>query len=190
MSNNHIEHKAGFGMREYFWECENIPMFNRGFEAILSRRTIIPKTFSSPPMGIQHSHRKGIFAIIKRLNYPYHLPKPLAADHHPPLVGQLLLSSTADHRPPTATSIKGIFGNLWNILVNSTCTLNILKISYPEKLFPEIVFKNENSIRLPNTPKENNQMGHVPNKCPPVTFTRKGRNQIILEKGEHPWYDT
>ena len=67
----------------YAQECENILMFGRWFEATILGRKIEVKTFPPPLMGIQHSHGKGIFSIMKRPKYPYHHPKPpaLAAVH-------------------------------------------------------------------------------------------------------------
>ena len=103
----------------YVQKYKNILMFGRRFEAIF-------------PGIIQHFHRKGIFAIMKRLKYLCHHPKPPAADHcHLP-------SSTvpATDRPPTTTSIKGIFENLSNIPGNSICMPNTSKILCSRKLFP------------------------------------------------------
>ena len=97
-------------------------------------RKITLKTLP-PLMGIQHSHRKGIFAIIKDQNIPIttqsHCRRsPSAAVIHCPTAG----------RPPHTTSIKCIFQNLSNILKNSICTPNTPKILCSTKLFLKIAF--------------------------------------------------
>ena len=117
-------------------------------------------------MGIQHSHGKGIFAIVKRPKYLYHHPKPPATDHRlqpwaiairchcpPPAAAADRPPSTSRgrHRPPSVavvaagqlvaiTSIKGIFRNLSNIHENLICVPNTPKILYSRKLFSEIAF--------------------------------------------------
>ena len=120
--------KGVFGMGAKFLLPKNVKTFSCvGRRFNIPKKKNHPKILPSPPMGIQHSYRKRIFTIIKRLKYPYHPLKPPAADHCPPLLP-----------PSAATSIKDIFGNLSIIPGNSIYTSNTPKISYLRKLFPEI----------------------------------------------------
>ena len=48
------------GLIQYFWEGKSL------------------QKHYHPSMGIQHSHEKGIFPVMKRSKYPYHYPKSLA----------------------------------------------------------------------------------------------------------------
>ena len=138
----------------FFFFSGNVKIFSYLVEGLKqhSREYYIPKNEFHPLniitslMGIQHSHGKRMFTIVKRPKYP--LLPPKAARHRSP--------STACHhhhccQTPSAAvvtvgqlvataSIKGIFGNLSNIPRNSICIPNTYKISYPEKLLPKIAF--------------------------------------------------
>ena len=110
-----------------------------------------PQNITTSLHGIQHSHGKGIFVIVKRSKYSYHHPKPPATDHR---LSPATVTVRCRQTPPPATVrhschyrpasyhplIKGIFENLLNILGNSICIPNTPKISYLRKLFPEIAF--------------------------------------------------
>ena len=98
--------KGVFGMGAKFLLPKNVKTFSCvGRRFNIPKKKNHPKTLPSPPMEIQHSYRKRIFTIIKRLKYPYHPLKPPAADHCPPLL------------PPSATVCRHLHqGYFWKFI--------------------------------------------------------------------------
>ena len=127
------------GIFFYNWECENILKFGRRFEPIFprllhSQKGKSTKKYSHSPHrnptflweeNVCHNKKIKISLLPSKATRCWSLST--AAGRHPP---------SATGRPPVATSIKVIFGNLPNIPKNLICIPNTPKISYPIKLFP------------------------------------------------------
>ena len=103
-----------------------IPRYGRGFEAtLLLGRKINLKTFPPPPTGVQHCHRKEIFAIIKRPKYLCHHQKPPAIDHRPPLVGHPPLATIRCHHHHLPPPPSRVFLEIYEIFPKIQFTYQI-----------------------------------------------------------------
>ena len=79
-------------MQQSFYIFENVKTFpylvgglkQHSREYCIPKKEFHPQNITTSPMEIQHSHGKGLFAIMKRLKYHYHHPKPPATDHRLP----------------------------------------------------------------------------------------------------------
>ena len=121
-----------FGMRESFYFSGNVKTFSclvgglkqHSREYCILEKEFHPQNITTSPMGIQHSHGKGMFAIVKRPKYLYHHPKPPAIDHHrpppPPLAAlhrrrRWPLATLCRHRPVTCHHLpQGYFWKFVN----------------------------------------------------------------------------
>ena len=134
-------------------------MFGRRFETIFPeilyfREGISPPKHYHLPYGNPTFLWEGNVCYYKKTKIPLSSPKATRRRSPPTTAvtagrrwqpsttasGGRRPPSIATGRSPATTSLKGIFGNLSTIPRNSICIPNTPKISYPRKLFPEIVF--------------------------------------------------